>query len=92
MLIGWGIAQIIMTNFVQIFIRNAKSSTIIGYILSIFSTLIGYTISVAVYPDPFNMPIGLIMYPSFALCRIVYQLGIAGSSSGCYQSIFHINS
>jgi hypothetical protein len=41
MLIGWGIAQISMTNFVQIFIRNAKSATIIGYILSIFSTLIG---------------------------------------------------
>jgi hypothetical protein len=40
-LIGWGIAQISMTNLVQIFIRNAKSATIIGYILSIFSTLLG---------------------------------------------------
>lgn len=41
MLIGWAIAQIGMTNFVQIFISNAKSATIVGYVLSIFSTLLG---------------------------------------------------
>jgi hypothetical protein len=39
--IGWGIAQIGMTNLVQIWISNGKSATIIGYILSIFSTLLG---------------------------------------------------
>ena len=90
-LIGWGIAQISMTNLVQIFIRNAKSATIIGYILSIFSTLLGETISVAVYADPLTMPTSLLLYPPFALCRIIYHIGIACSSTGCYQSIFDIN-
>ena len=92
MFIGWGIAQIGMTNLVQIWIRNGKSATIIGYIMSIFSTLLGQTVSIAVYPDPLKMPIYLLMYPPFALCRLIYIMGIACSSSGCYQSIFHINS
>ena len=40
-LVGWAIAQISLTNFVQIFLNNAKSATIVGYLLSIFSTLVG---------------------------------------------------
>lgn len=91
MLIGWGIAQIGMTNLVQIFIASGKSATIIGYILSIFSTLLGETIAVAVYADPLVMPTWLLLYPPFALCRIIYIMGIACSSSGCYTSISDIN-
>lgn len=90
--VGWGIAQIGMTNLVQIFIRSGKSATIIGYILSIFSTLLGETIAVAVYADPLTMPFWLLVYPPFALCRIIYIMGIACSSLGCYRSIFHISS
>ena len=41
LLIGWAIALISMTNFVQIFINSAKSATIVGYLLSIFSCFIG---------------------------------------------------
>lgn len=41
LLIGWAIALISMTNFVQIFINSAKSATIIGYLLSIFSCFVG---------------------------------------------------
>lgn len=91
MFVGWGIAQISLTNFVQIFIRNGKSATIIGYILSIFSSLVGDTISMAVYADPLKMPFWLLCYPPFALCRIIYLMGIACSSTGCYSSVssFH---
>lgn len=89
--IGWGIAQIGMTNLVQIFIGSGKSATIVGYILSVFSSLLGETIAVAVYADPLKMPFWLLLYPPFSLCRIIYLMGIACSSSGCYRSIFHIN-
>lgn len=51
-LIGWSIAQISLTTLVQIFINNAKSATIIGYLLSIFSTLVGEALSVTIYPFP----------------------------------------
>lgn len=92
MFVGWAVAQIGMTNFVQIFIGSGKSATIIGYILSIFSTLLGETIAVAVYADPLLMPTSLLLYPPFALCRIIYIMGIACSSSGCYTSISDISS
>lgn len=39
--IGWAISQIALTSFVQIFISNSKTATIVGYLLSIFSTIIG---------------------------------------------------
>lgn len=75
--IGWAIAQISMTSFFQIFINNSKTATIIGYILSIFSTLIGVTICTVVFPAPLTLPLLLIMYPPFALSRIVFHLGMA---------------
>lgn len=90
--VGWAIAQISMTNFVQIFIRNGKSATIIGYILSIFSSLVGDTIAMAVYADPMRMPFLLLCFPPFALCRIIYIMGIACSSTGCYNSVSGFNS
>lgn len=89
--IGWAIAQISMTNFIQIFITNGRSATIIGYILSIFSSLLGETISVTVYADPLTMPTSLLLYPPFALCRIIYHIGIACSSNGCFRHITEIN-
>jgi hypothetical protein len=91
LLVGWAIAQISMTNLVQIFLKNSKSASIIGYILSIFSTLVGETISMGVYPDPLRMPFVLLLYPPFSLCRIIYIMGIACSSTGCYSSLESLN-
>lgn len=86
-LIGWGIAQISMTNLVQIFISNAKSATIIGYLLSIFSSLVGETIAVFVYSLPMSIPNWLLVYPPFALCRSFYLMGMACSTTGCMNQI-----
>jgi hypothetical protein len=85
-LLGWAIAQISLTNFVQIFVNNAKSATILGYLLSIFSTLIGEALSTTIHPFPMEMPIWLLMFPPFALCRINNLLGLACASGGCYRS------
>lgn len=79
--ISWGVAQIAMTSFFQIFIDSSKSATIIGYILSIFSTLIGVTICTTIYPQPMVMPTSLLLYPPFALCRLVFHIGLACSDS-----------
>ncbi len=75
--VGWAIAQVSMTSFFQIFIDNSKTATIIGYILSIFSTLIGVTICTVVFPFPLTLPFLLILSPPFALSRIVFHLGMA---------------
>ena len=88
MLVGWAIAQISLTNFVQIFINNAKSATIIGYLLSIFSTLVGEALTITIHPYPMDMPFLLLLYPPFSLCRINTMIGAACATSGCYRSFW----
>lgn len=84
--ITWSIAQISLTSLVQIFIDSSKSATIIGYLLSIFSTLIGETISGVVYPLPSEMPLLLLFYPPFALCRALKLIGYAcANHSSCFK-------
>jgi hypothetical protein len=79
MFIAWSIAQISMTTLFQIFINNSKLATIVGYILSIFSTIIGLTISTIVYPYPLKIPTYVLFYPPFSLSRIVLYIGLACS-------------
>ena len=50
--VGWSIAQVSFATFIQIFINSSKAATIIGYLLSIFSIMIGSTICTIVYPFP----------------------------------------
>ena len=91
--IGWAIAMISLTSFVQIFISNSKTATIVGYLLSIFSTIIGGAVTTAIFPLPMRMPIYLLMYPPFALGRIIYYMGWSCSdTAGCYRSIFGLQS
>lgn len=79
MFITWAIAQISMTTLFQVFINNSKAATIIGYLLSIFSTIIGLTVSTIIFPFPSAVPIYVLIYPPFALSRIVYLIGMACS-------------
>lgn len=88
----WAIAQTSMTTFVQVFINNSKTATIVGYILSIFSTLVGIAISTVIFPVPFKLPIYLMIYPPFALNRIVYHLGLAcADTRECYKSFIDLD-
>jgi hypothetical protein len=51
-LIGWILCQIGMSMFLQVFISNSRAANIIGYLLTIWTNLIGATISVALYQYP----------------------------------------
>lgn len=91
--VGWGIAQVSLTAFVQIFINNSKTSTIVGYLLSIFSSLVGQTISTLIYPSPMAMPLPLLLYPPFALCRGIYLIGFScANNSACFKNLFEVDS
>lgn len=79
--IGWAIAQVSLTSFIQIFINNSKTATIVGYFISIFSTLIGVTLCSVVFPYPKHLPFLLLFYPPFALSRVVYLIGLACAES-----------
>lgn len=91
--LGWALAQVSLAAFVQVFIDSAKSATIVGYVLSIFSTLVGVAICTVIFPAPMTLPIALVLYPPFALSRIVFYLGTAcADSRECYHSLADIDS
>jgi hypothetical protein len=81
-----------MTNFVQIFINSAKSATIIGYLLSIFSCFVGEAITTFIYAYPQQVPIIILMYPPFALCRAIYLIGFnCASNNSCFKNLSSVD-
>jgi hypothetical protein len=86
--IGWSIAQVSLTAFIQIFINSSKAATIIGYLLSIFSTLIGQALSMIIYPVPMQLPLILKFYPPLGLSRGIYLIGNScANNSSCFKSL-----
>jgi hypothetical protein len=79
--LGWAVAQVAMAALFQIFINSAKTATIVGYVLSIFSTLVGVPICTVIFPAPMALPLYLTLYPPLALSRIIYHLGTACADS-----------
>ena len=51
-LVGWAICQIGMSMLFQVFISNSRAANIIGYLMTIWTNLIGATLSVAMYQYP----------------------------------------
>lgn len=45
-------------------------------------------LTILIYPVPTTFPFPLLLYPPFALCRIIYRFGWSCSeNTGCYQSL-----
>ena len=87
MLIGWGLCQISLAFFIQVFISKARTATIWGYLLSIWTVLWGITLNIAVYPLPQTMPNYLIWYPHFAFTRSIYILSYNCGYYKCVESM-----
>ncbi len=73
---GWSLAQIGMAAFFQTFLNKSRSANIIGYLVSIWTTMIGATLNLGVYQYPSVFPIGLQMFPPFAFIRLFYLMMI----------------
>ena len=50
--IGWSLAQIGMAAFFQTFLNKSRSANIIGYLISIWTTMIGATLNLGSYQFP----------------------------------------
>ena len=74
-LTSWGIAQIGLAFFIQVFISKARTATIWGYLFSVWTILWGVTISIAIFPLPTHtLPWVLYFYPHFSMSRGIYIL------------------
>jgi hypothetical protein len=85
-LFGWMLSQIGMATFFQTFLSNSRSANIIGYLLSIWTSLVGASLNVGVYQYPTEMPYGMRMYPPFGFSRIFYIMLNKCSGNECFNS------
>ncbi len=51
-LIGWMLCQIGMSMIFQVVISNSRAANIIGYLVTIWTNLVGATLSIAMYQFP----------------------------------------
>ena len=81
--LGWSLAQIGMAAFFQTFLNKSRSANIIGYLISIWTTMIGATLNLGCYQFPSELPIPLQMIPPFAFVRIFYLMMMSCSTGDC---------
>ena len=86
-LFGWILAQIGMSTFLQVFLASSQAANIIGYLFSIWTNLIGATLSVALYQYPTPLPSYVSLFPTFAFNRIFYLMFTDCSGDHCYKNI-----
>lgn len=89
-MVGWSLAQIGLAAFFQTFLSKARSANIIGYLVAIWTMMIGSTLNIGLYQFPSHFPLILQMLPPFAFNRLFYLMLIECSDYYCYQSLSSI--
>lgn len=91
-LFGWILAQIGMAVFFQTFLNKSRSANIVGYLVCIWTMMIGSTLNIGVYQYPTELPVILQMFPPFGFIRLCYLMLTVCSDSTCYTTIDAISS
>lgn len=89
--LGWGISQISLAFLIQVFISRARTATIWGYLLSIWTSLWGITLNVAIYPIPYTLPWYFLIYPHFALTRGIYLFSYHCGYWKCIETLEEVS-
>ena len=84
--LGWILAQIGLSIFLQVFLSSSRAANIIGYLVAIWTNLVGATISVAMFQYPVQQSLGFSLWPTFAFTRIFYLLFTYCSMDQCISS------
>ena len=85
-LFGWILAQIGLSMFLQVFVSSSRAANIIGYLVAIWTNLIGATISIALFQYPMQQPFGFSIWPTFSFTRLFYLLFTYCSMDKCVNS------
>ncbi len=85
-LVGWILCQIGMATFFQVFLSNSRAANIIGYLITIWTNLIGATFNIALYRYPMPLPTGFALWPTFSFNRLFYLMLIRCSDDHCYST------
>ena len=84
--IGWGFAQISLSFFFSAFLQMAQTASIIGYLLSIWVTLVAVSLNLTLFGWPNPMVWYLHLYPTFSFVRFFYIFAYHCAFETCLSS------
>lgn len=71
----------------QVFLSSSRAANIIGYLVAIWTNLVGATLSIALFQYPRELPMGFAIWPTFSFNRLFYLLFTYCSMDRCPNSI-----
>jgi ABC-type multidrug transport system ATPase subunit len=83
---AWGLCQISMAFFFAVFLNQAQTASIVGYLLSIWVTLVAISLNTTLYAPPKTVTWWLLLYPTFPYTRFFFYLATACGYSSCISS------
>ena len=87
----WGFSQIGLAYFFQAFLSNGRTTSIIGYMIALWATLICACLNMALFVLPTEAPYILNILPSFALCRIFFYMASYCGYETCISDFSTVN-
>ena len=87
----WGFAQIGLAYFFQSFLSNGRTTSIIGYMISLWLTIICACLNMALFVLPKEAPYILNILPSFAICRIFFYMASYCGYDSCIGDFVNVN-
>jgi ABC-type multidrug transport system ATPase subunit len=104
MLGGWGLSLVAVAAFIQSFLSNTRTASIVGYSVSLGGAAVGIVVAIGIYfEDDKVMPAIWLIWPQFALTRALflmdtactkrlvcfsYQDLLSGEFAGCVWSMY----
>ena len=90
-LVIWGLAQIGLSFFFQAFLSNARTTSVIGYMIALWLIIICTCLNLAMFVIPKEAPYILNIFPSFAVSRIFYYMTTYCGYETCIKNFDKIN-
>ena len=87
----WGFSQIGLAYFFQAFLSNGRTTSIIGYMISLWSTIVCACLNLALFVLPTEAPYYLNLLPSFAICRIFFYMASYCGYEACIAEFKNVN-
>ena len=81
-----------MAFFYSVFLNKAQTASIMGYLLSIWVTLVAITLNATLFTYPTRMSWWLLLYPTFPYVRVFYHLTVACTYTVCVSQFKHLDS
>lgn len=90
--LGWGLCQISLAFLFSVFLNQAQTASIVGYLLSIWVTLVAVSLNSTLYAPPKEVTWWLLLYPTFPYTRFFFYLATYCGYQSCIASFTELPS